>query len=374
MNKKILALAIAGVMTAPMAAQAVKYKLSGQVNRAVVFMDDGEKSAVRNVDSTSSGTRFRLKGSQDIGNGIKAGMYWETQFQSSRSFSQRPNQNADGSNGGAGDLRQANVFFTGNWGKLTIGQTDGAGNGATESDWVPSGAYHGRTSFTGGLRWRTSGGAGITTGGGLVAAAGGAVDATGTAAMTESSTFNEFDAFSRHDVIRYDSPKLGPVTVAASIGNDSIWEVAAFADADLGGGNLLLAGFYGEDTQGVRSAGTDGRWGGSIRYQFFQGTKISGTYAQNESLAPGVPDADVFTVGVGHSWGNNTVSFHYSEATDVTPNFDDQAFNVGFDHHIPKAKIDLYASFFHTELDTPAGVASVEDHNTVVVGARVKFK
>jgi hypothetical protein len=33
----------------------------------------------------------------------------------------------------------------------------------------------------------------------------------------------------------------------------------------------------------------------------------------------------------------------------------------------------LYASFFHNELDTPAGVASVDDHNIFVVGARVKF-
>jgi len=350
MNKKLLAVAVAGAMTAPMAAQAVKYKLSGQVNRAIVFQDDGEQSAVRNVDAISTGTRFRLKGSEDIGSGMKVGFAYESQWSSSPSFSQRPDLNSDGATGIG--LRQANVWFSGNWGKLTLGQTDGAGNGATESDWVPSGSYHGRTSFTGGLQWRTSGGA--TTG------------------LTEGSTFNEFDAFSRHDVIRYDSPKLGPVNLAASIGNDSVWEVGMFGDADIGGGNLLFAAFYGEDTQGVRSGGTDGRWGGSIRYQFSQGTKISGTYAENSPLGAG-PTANVFTVGVGHTWGNNTVSVHYSEASDVTANFDDQAWNIGFDHNIPKAKTNVYASFFHTELDTPAGVPSVEDHNTFVVGARVKF-
>jgi predicted porin len=247
MNKKILAVAVAGAMTAPMAAQAVKYKLSGQVNRAVVFQDDGEQSAVRSVDAITSGTRFRLTGSEDIGNGMKVGFNYESQWSSSRSFTQRPDLNSDGS-GGAGTLRQGNVWFSGNWGKLTLGQTDGAGNGATENDWVPSGSYHGRTSFTGGLLWRTSGGG--TIGGG----------------MTESSTFNEFDAFSRHDVIRYDSPKLGPVKLAASVGNDSVWELGAFVDSDIGGGNLLFSAFYGEDTQGVRSGGTDNRWGGSIRY------------------------------------------------------------------------------------------------------------
>jgi len=82
MNKKILSIAVAGAMTAPMATQAVKYKLSGQVNRAVVFQDDGEQSAVRNVDSIASGTRFRLKGSEDLGNGMKVGIYYESQWSS----------------------------------------------------------------------------------------------------------------------------------------------------------------------------------------------------------------------------------------------------------------------------------------------------
>ncbi len=363
MNKKLLAVAVAGAMTVPMAAQAVKYKLSGQVNRAIVFMDDGEQSAVRNVDSTSSGTRFRLKGSEALGNGMKVGFYWETQFQSSKSYTQRPNQNGDGSEGASSsNLRQANVWFSGNWGKLTIGQTDGAGNGATESDWVPSGAYFGRTSFTGGLRWRTSNGAYIN-------AAGSA--STQVAGLRESSTFNGYDAFSRYDVIRYDSPKLGPVKVAASIGNDSVWEIAMFGDADIGGGNLLFAGFYGQDRQGVRTGGTDNRWGGSIRYQFSQGTKIDAVYSSNETNA-GV-NSDVWAFGIGHIWGNNTISANYSEASDVTAGFDDKAFNIGYDYNIPKAKTNLYASFFYTELDTPTGVPSVEDHATFVIGARVKF-
>ena len=349
MNKKLLTVAIAGALTAPMAAQAVKYKLSGQVNRAIVFQDDGVQSAVRHVDAISTGTRFRLKGSEDIGNGMKAGFALESQWRSSTSFSQRPDLNSDaGGTDGIGTIRQSNVWFSGNWGKLTLGQTDGAGNGATESDWVPSGSYHGRTSFTGALLWKTSGGA-----------------STG---LSESATFAEFDAFSRHDVVRYDSPKLGPVKLSASVGNDSVWEIAAFADADIGGGNLLFAAFYGEDAQ---RAGVDNRWGGSFRYQFAQGTKISGTYAENETVAGA--DADVFTVGIGHSWGNNTVSVHYSQASDVTAGFDDEAWNIGFDHNIPKAKTNVYASFFHTELDTPTGFGNVEDHNTFVVGARVKF-
>jgi len=347
MNKKLLSIAIAGAMAVPLSAQAVKYKLSGQVNRAIVFMDDGEQSGVRHVDAGTSSSRIRLKGSQDIGNGMKAGFYWENDMRSNKSSGNTPEMNGDGADSAVG-IRQSNVWFSGNWGKLTMGHTDGAGNGATENDWVPSGAYHGRTSFTGGMKWRTSGG----------------LNPTG---LTEGSTFNEYDAFSRHDVIRYDSPKLGPAKIAASVGNDSVWEVGLTSDANIGGGNLLFSAFYGEDSQ----KGTDNRWGGSFRYRFSQGTKISGSYAENETV--GGLNSDVFTVGIGHTWGNSTVSVHYSQASDVTAGYDDEAWNIGFDHSLPKAKIDLYSAFFHTELNTPVGVKSVEDHNTFLVGARVKF-
>ena len=90
MNKKLLTVAIAGAMATPMAAQAVKYKLSGQVNRAIVFQDDGTDSQIRNVDSISSGTRFRLRGSEDLGNGTQVGFYWEMQTSSNPSSATKP--------------------------------------------------------------------------------------------------------------------------------------------------------------------------------------------------------------------------------------------------------------------------------------------
>ena len=79
MNKKILAVAVSSALAAPMAAHAVKYKLSGQVNRAIVYTDDGEGSDVQFIDNGSSGTRWRMKGSEDIGNGMKVGFNWEWQ-------------------------------------------------------------------------------------------------------------------------------------------------------------------------------------------------------------------------------------------------------------------------------------------------------
>lgn len=54
MSRKILSVAVATAMLVPTAASAVTYKLSGQVNRAIVYMDDGAQSvwyAIRNGES-----------------------------------------------------------------------------------------------------------------------------------------------------------------------------------------------------------------------------------------------------------------------------------------------------------------------------------
>ena len=355
MNKKLLSVAIAGAMAAPMTAQAVKYKLSGQVNRAVTFVDDGEQSDIRNVDSSASGTRFRMRGSEDLGNGMKVGMYYEVQTSSVSSSGSGGGPDADTPRNSDGiGIRQANVWFSGNWGKLTIGQQDGAGNGATEADLSGTGIVNppGRTSYTGGMSWRTSGAGGAKTAG-----------------LTAGRTSSNFDSFSRYDALRYDTPALGPVTVSASIGNDQLWEVAGRLNTAVGGGQLSAGLFYGADT-GVGNA--DARYGGSLAYLFAQGTNIQGWYSANETKTV-APDADSWGIKLGHKWGPNAISVMYAQASDVVAGFDDTGINVGYVRSLKKANTELYAGFFYGELDGSTAGVSYEDQTAFTVGARVKF-
>jgi hypothetical protein len=53
--------------------------------------------------------------------------------------------------------------------------------------------------------------------------------------------------------------------------------------------------------------------------------------------------------------------------------FEDSGWTVNYVHSLKKANAELYASFQHNELDTPAGFGAVEDINIFLVGARVKF-
>jgi predicted porin len=350
MNKKTLTLALAAAMAAPTASHAVKYKLSGQINRAMTVMTDGHNSDVQFIDNSSSGTRWRMKGSEDIGNGNKVGFNWEWQAQSN------PAGGPIGSGDAPGfrqDLRKAEVWFSGSWGKVNFGQGDGAGNGTTETDlsdtWNVN--YNGRTSFGGAVAWRTS--AGGTIGGGL----------------THGDTFNSWDAFSRYDRIRYDSPALGPVVLSVSAGQTDKYEGAARWSQGLGGGQISAGLFYGKHSGG----GVKNRYGGSIAYLFSFGTNLLVSVGANEPSAAGSTTAKTWYVKAGHKWGNNAASIGYGESKDVVDGFNDKGFNIGFNHNIPKAKVDLYAGYHFNQLDTPSTVASVDDIQAFVVGTKLKF-
>ena len=67
MNKKLLAVAIASAMAAPIGASAIEASVSGHVNRVILFADDGFDSDVMQADSSNSMSRFRITGSGDCG-------------------------------------------------------------------------------------------------------------------------------------------------------------------------------------------------------------------------------------------------------------------------------------------------------------------
>jgi predicted porin len=392
MNKKVLAVAVSSALAAPMAAHAVKYKLSGQINRAAVYANDGERADIQFIDNQSSGTRWRLTGSEDIGSGNKVGFNWEWQNSS----------NASGAAIGSADfgdtqtMRKAEVWFSGGWGKVSLGQGDGAGNGTTEVDLSDTWnvAYTGRSSFGDAVAWRFSG-AGLPPGG------------TTTAGLTHGATFSHFDAYSRYDRVRDDSPALGPVTIAISAGQADRYEGAVRWSQGIGGGQISAGAFYGSfngqsavagipDSALPTATGNIGntRWGGSIAYLFSFGLNLQVAYAENESNQNNATKGKNWYAKIGYKFGNNAVSIGYGESKDANQGlinnsnallgaagdgsgWNDKGFNIGFNHNIPKAKVDLYAGLAGNSLDIPTGFrsagVSVDDIYTITVGTKLKF-
>jgi predicted porin len=118
------------------AAQAIDFKISGQINRAVLWGDNGNNDDVKFVDNDNSSTRFRFTGSNEFNGVWKVGIVWENQMES--------NSSADTNIDIGTNDDTANVTFTErkmdfyvehkNWGRMTLGQGDTATNGTAEVD------------------------------------------------------------------------------------------------------------------------------------------------------------------------------------------------------------------------------------------------
>ncbi len=366
MNKKVLAVAVSSALAAPMAAQAVKYKLSGQVNRAMVYQNDGQNADIQFVDNGSSGTRWRMKGSEEIGNGMKVGFNWEWQRQSNPGNSGPIGSNADIAS--SSTMRKAEVWFSGGWGKLSLGQGDGAGNGTTEVDlsdtWNVT--YVIQDTFGSAIAWRTGAGGTVPT-----------AATTAASALTYGTTYKTYDAFSRYDRILYDSPALGPVTISLSAGARDKYEGAVRWSQGIGGGQISAGLFYGQHSAG----GIDDTFGGSIAYLFSFGTNLLVSYSQSQPSGAGATEGTNWYTKIGHKFGNNAVSVSYGVAEDApgAVGFKNAGAQIGFNHNIPKAKVDLYAGVNWASLDMPTGTVgtsggtSVDDIVTFAVGTKLKF-
>jgi hypothetical protein len=400
MNKKLLSAAISSALIAPLAvptaAHAVEFKLSGQVNRAVIFRDDGFGSNVDHVDNTASGTRFRLVGSEDLGNGMQVGFNWE--MQTSRPGIAGRAVKDPASNPAAGlDLRIAEVWFGGNWGRLSIGQGPMASKGAIDATDL-SGTWHAayvlQNSPVSAVQWRTTNNVGPFTRG-------------GTLGLNVGNTYASggFEA-QRRSRLRYDTPAFGPITLSAShhYGGGDAFDVAARLNTSVGGGQLIGSLFYfsgfrvGAPAPGAQTPFVNvveggvlrqrpvndfinrDNVGGNISFRAAQGTNITFSYARASRNA--LPSPHQWFVKLGHIWGNNAASVGYGEVSKMAAIIDpvsgnrrdlkSKAFQAAFVHTLPGPKVEIYAGYHHHWLSKtgPVGTKSI---NSFLVGSRVRF-
>jgi len=371
MRKKALTIAIAGALAAPGAADAVSFNISGQVNRAIMFADDGEASDVGFVDSTASNTRFRITGSEDIGNGITAGIRLEFSASTNSNYQftikqpgdtqlVSPPTNGSGFNRAILGRRINELWFSSNWGKLSLGAGSGAGDGSAEADlsntWLADESVW--TTWAGSITFRTDGGA--------------------QSGIPVFSAHTNFDGASRYNRVRYDSPAFGPFTFKASVGQNELWEVGGHLSASLAGGDLSANAAF---THGDNRRGGD-TITGSASYLFAQGTNITVSIG-NFDFANGQDDGRNYYIKLGHRWGNNAVSASYGLTEDKA--FEGSRLEhwaVGFVHTIPKPSVELYAGWHNNDLDDGGDLAEAvglarntdfDDINTVFVGSRIKF-
>jgi hypothetical protein len=343
MNIKILATAVAGAI-APMAAQALDVSVAGQVNRALRFADNGNTSDVQHLDGAASGSRFGLYASGEAMPGIVAGAVIEEGFGANGAVDVDAQDSAKPS---TVNFRKSYLYFSGDFGKVSMGWTGPAGNGI---EW---------TSYNG--AWAgTSYGLDTNTGVNVMTEAGAAV----------GTTFAFFPSvnITRMNTLRYDTPSIGPVAFAASLQK---------YDADLGSKALadsLDWSFQGTMSHSVAGNGVKGgiflmddklAIAGGI--QFAQGTAVEATWASEDSATR---DYESTYVAVSHAWGNTSVAIGYRTVDDDLSGNEGQRIGLGVNQNVGKG-VSVYAGFHNYSFEKHE--YDLEDINAFHIGSLVTF-
>jgi len=334
------ALLIGSFAMAPNAFAESEVKLSGQVSRALTYADNGVDDDVLFTDNTNSGTRFRITGKTDALAGITVGFNIETQYQDNASDQIDIN---DSDSSSAFRSRKRELYFSGGFGKFSLGQGDGAANGTTEVDFSGTtiADYSGQDLYDG-----------IDF-----------VDAAGNSVVSNGQAFDNFDGLSRNDRIRYDSLNYGPVGFAVSAGTDK-GEFAARYSQKLNGGSKVGAaiGYVTDDEDDFQQLGL------SASYLASNGFNITGAYGERYLNDSPLDPTNAY-IKVGQKFGAHNVSVSYTLSDDqVAAGVEAERINVAYVYHMKKG-VELFADYENAQLD----VDGVEDKNLFSIGSRVKF-
>ena len=323
MERKLIAVAVSTALGMPMAAHAVELAVSGHVNRAIVSVDGGDNDGLRHVDANASESRVRFVGSEELDSGMTVGVNLEVGLGSdAHGYGGAVTTADDGTmTSSKNDLRvrHKNVYLATPGGKITLGQTQ------STSDNVPYASMGGLSWLGGVTNWCSFAGAG---------------------AACQSNSNGRIEA------LRYDSPALGPVTVAASAGEDDYWDVMAKVAGSAGDtGYDLRLGYADEDQM---------TFSGSVG--FAQGTAVTVAWGQIDNAGT-ADDSDYGYVALDQSYGDGSVGIYYGQGTDGDA--EDSLWGVGVGHSVGGGA-QAYAGFRNM-------ADGNDDVSLILVGMRVVF-
>lgn len=352
MKKTLLATAVAAglVLMGMQPVQAVEVKLSGQINRAIMWADNGNDSELIHVDNDNSSTRFRLTGKEQVSPSVKVGVAWETEFESNTSSGVDVPNNSD--NSASFKERKLEAYFVVPFGKISIGQGDGAANGTSERDLSGTSVimYSGVNDTAGSIQFRQG---------------------DNTAIAEVGDTRSNFDGLSRNDRLRYDTPKLAGFSLATSITNGDAWEVALrYASEFDGFGKIAAAVGYVDSDE--RSTPEFTQLGGSVSYLSPVGVNLTIAYGSRDIDGGTSDDPMGYYAKVGYKFGKHAIAVEYGMTEDLDASGDESS-NYGLAYVAkPWSGVELYAAYRVYELDR-TGVSDIGDINQFLVGTRVKF-
>lgn len=378
---KIVPLSVAAVSTLGFAAgaHAMSFKVSGQVDRAFTYANNGKQGDFASVDNNGSNSRFRFTGKEAMENGMTLGFDYEI------GLTQYPSTNFDigkNTNGSVQlDTRHVEAYLEGGFGRLTFGKGDGAAHYADTID------FSGTTFLGGGVEyedWAKS----ISF-----------VDSSGNVLGTVGQFSSDFNGNGRVNRLRYDTPSIGGLVLSTSFDNGNAYEVAGRYHASFAGGQKFAAGLSWVDTENQGITRDPGTWqptsgvvpdqvreqilGGSASVLLTSGLNFTVSAAHAKTLQvvnAGMTnqkgfDATNYFGQVGYIVGRNHFAVNYDRTKDLGykgTKFDQYGVAYLFDW--TKA-VQLYASYHLYSVKLPNSISAndAKDINQVFIGTRIKF-
>ncbi len=393
----------------------VKLEVSGHVNEAVLYWDDGVEDNVGVYTNDASRTRFRFKGDAKIADDWKAGYLLEVGVRSNNSkrFDQ-DNPTPMEENGF--DLRHSVWYIDSKkLGRVWVGLTGGAGESVTEINVAGTGdvaKYSDVEDMGGGLALRLQ--SGTYSDGTLVT--GPSSSKTIRIRRLIRDGGDQPGEGRRYNMVRYDTPEIFGFVGTANWGADDAWEIGLRYKGEFAGFKVAAGIAYGETNEATNSAtqvgfqctatGTLGgeedcsQVGGSISVMH-EATGLYANFAAGQMQDDAVQDAFATPVddtyefwaieaGIQQKWiplGKTTVFGQYYNydggaifrnyaSVGRILNSELDIYSLGVMQGLDSAAMHLYAMYRHveSEADTEnSGHLEFQDVDMFMTGAIIKF-
>ena len=333
----------------------IKVRLSGQVNRALSFINDGKSTQAYFVDHSTSGSRINLVATAKMSDDVSLGSRIELAItpDNSAQVSQSNQAPADSFN-----QRWAEVSLKSNkWGKLSLGKGDTATNTTAEVDL--SGTLPIQNSSVADLYY------------GMLFR-----ERAGDKALTSikvSNAFSNQDGLHRESRFRYDTPRFYGFSLATSAVSNRRSDAAVFWEGQ--GYGFKAAGAAAIANPNIDRAGN--RYDGSF-------SVLHGESGLNLTLSAGLlerdnqPDDRNLYGKLGwlaslNSFGNTAFVVDYTRSENLPAAHDvGHSVGAGIVQLFDKYDTELYLLYRRYSLDRSSG-ARVENITAGSVGARVRF-
>ena len=343
-------------------AQNLQVQLYGQVNRALMHLDDDRQSKIFHVDGQPSSTRFGIMGSSQIAPGLRAGARIESEMKSNPSNVVNFGNASEGAVGGNVLFaeRWLDISLEGAWGRLNMGQGSGAADDASTIDLSGTAIVNGWCicDWGGGASFVTSAGAPI---------------------VTIGSSADNMDFESRYDRFMYTTPTFGGFRGQVGFGQRddvgeaveaSLWFSGKFA------GELQAAiGWSNVNLQTGPTNGDRETIGGSVSWLHTSGFNVSFAYTQRDlnGVTP-TRDSTHMSAKLGYKTGPHALSVTWTQVEDQAAAGDEvTAYSIGYVWN-PIRWAEIYAAYIMYQLDhTRVGIAEANDITVAVIGSRIRF-